>query len=72
MTELNIGEDADTWYKSDILQIPASAPLADVYHYLQLKTSLPHTRYFDHDDVLWPVQTLTVTKACDQVKPRHV
>ena len=32
MTELDIGEDADTWYKSDNLQIPASAPLADVYH----------------------------------------
>jgi hypothetical protein len=34
MTELDIGEDADTRYKSDNLRIPASAPLADVYHNL--------------------------------------
>ena len=31
MTELDIGEDADSWYADVKLQLPASAPLADVY-----------------------------------------
>ena len=36
------GEDADTWHKSDKLQLqlPASAPLADVYHYIETMSSL--------------------------------
>jgi hypothetical protein len=34
MTEVDIGEDADTWFKSNKSQLPASACLADVYHYI--------------------------------------
>jgi hypothetical protein len=33
MTELDIGEDADSWYADTELQLPASAPLTDVTHY---------------------------------------
>ena len=33
MTELDIGEDADSWYTDVKLQLPASAPLTDVSHY---------------------------------------
>ncbi len=32
MTELDIGEDADSWYTDVKLQLPASAPLTDVSH----------------------------------------
>jgi hypothetical protein len=33
MTEVDIGEDADSWYNDVKLQLPASAPLTDVSHY---------------------------------------